>query len=73
MSKGLVLVSGVTGFVGTEVARYFVDAGFSVRGTARSQKKIQEWEAWNPEYQGKIECMRFPHCKAQSITAHNSF
>ena len=56
MSKGLVLVSGVTGFVGTEVARYFVDVGYTVRGTARSYGKIQDWERFNSEYQGKIDC-----------------
>ncbi|UAK23501.1 hopanoid-associated sugar epimerase [Sphingomonas nostoxanthinifaciens] len=34
-SKGLVLVTGVSGFVGSAVARAFVDAGYAVRGMAR--------------------------------------
>ncbi|KAJ7477191.1 NAD dependent epimerase/dehydratase [Mycena galericulata] len=54
-SKGLVLVSGATGFVGTEVARQFVDAGYSVRATARSFTKIMDWKQANPEYAEKIE------------------
>ena len=56
MSKGLVLVSGATGFVGTEVVRQFVDAGYSVRGTARSWDKVKDWEEFNPEYKSKVEC-----------------
>ena len=56
MSKALVLVSGATGFLGTEVTRHFVDAGYSVRGTARSYGKIGEWEKFNPEYKDKVEC-----------------
>ena len=59
MSKGLVLVSGASGFLGTTVTRAFIDAGFSVRGTVRSKDKGQEWEEWNPEYKGKVECGRF--------------
>jgi len=55
MSKGTVLVSGVTGFVGTWVTRAYVDAGYTVRGTARSQQKGAEWEEANPEYRGKIQ------------------
>lgn len=56
MSKGLVLVTGANGFVGTAVTRAFIDAGFSVRGTVRSESKGAEWEEWNPEYKGKVEC-----------------
>lgn len=41
----LVLVTGSTGFVGTEVSLAFLKHGFSVRGTARSQGKADEWSA----------------------------
>lgn len=41
----LALVTGATGFVGTEVSLAFLKHGFSVRGTARSQKKADEWSA----------------------------
>ncbi|TDL15600.1 NAD-P-binding protein [Rickenella mellea] len=55
MSRGLVLVTGATGFVGTEVAIAFLDAGYTVRGTARSQQKFNDWESFNPKYKGKIQ------------------
>ena len=42
-SSTLVLVTGATGFVGTQVALNFLKHGFSVVGTARSQKKADEW------------------------------
>jgi len=37
------LVSGVTGFVGSQVALAYVQAGFYVHATARSQEKAQAW------------------------------
>ncbi|KAM0750882.1 NAD-P-binding protein [Meredithblackwellia eburnea MCA 4105] len=55
MSADLVLVTGATGFLGSEVALSFIENGFKVRGTARSQAKAQEWEARNPSAKGKIE------------------
>ncbi|KAJ6567343.1 NAD-P-binding protein [Mycena vulgaris] len=51
MAKGLVLISGATGFVGTEVVRHFVDAGYPVRATARSAAKIGDWKEGNPKYE----------------------
>ncbi|TDL15601.1 NAD dependent epimerase/dehydratase [Rickenella mellea] len=55
MSKGLVLVTGATGFLGTEVAIAYAEAGYTVRGTARSQQKVKDWETFNPKYKGKIQ------------------
>ncbi|KAJ7895973.1 NAD-P-binding protein [Mycena olivaceomarginata] len=55
MSKGIVLISGATGFVGTEVARQFAQAGYSVRGTARSAAKIADWKKANPGYNDSIQ------------------
>lgn len=37
------LVSGVTGFIGTEVALYYVQYGYFVHATARSQEKADAW------------------------------
>ncbi|KAF8211599.1 NAD-P-binding protein [Mycena galopus ATCC 62051] len=55
MSKGLVLISGATGFVGTEVACQFAQAGYSVRGAARSAGKISAWKKANPEYEETVQ------------------
>jgi len=35
MSKGLILISGVNGYIAAQSAKHFLDAGFSVRGTVR--------------------------------------
>ena len=36
-SKGLVLITGVNGYIAQTTAKAFLDAGYSVRGTARSR------------------------------------
>lgn len=43
-----VLVTGVTGFVGTEVALAYIQHGFFVHGTARSQDKADAWIKLHP-------------------------
>ena len=87
MSKGLVLVTGANGFVGTAVTRSFADAGYLVRGTIRSQGKVKDWEKWNPEYKDKVECdfdfsalpsqdfalTTLPGVIVEDITAPNAF
>lgn len=35
MSKGLILISGVNGYIASVLAKHLLDAGFSVRGTVR--------------------------------------
>ena len=42
------LVSGTTGFVGSEVALYYVQYGFTVHATARSQEKADAWLKAHP-------------------------
>lgn len=42
IEKGsLVLITGVTGFIASHTADQFLEAGYRVRGTARSQEKAQ--------------------------------
>jgi nucleoside-diphosphate-sugar epimerase len=36
--KGLVLISGVNGYIASRTAETFLKAGYSVRGTVRSQR-----------------------------------
>ncbi|GAA5845244.1 hypothetical protein JCM11251_003855 [Rhodosporidiobolus azoricus] len=54
-SSQLVLVSGTTGFVGSEVTLHFLRAGFRVRGTVRSQDKADKWEAKHGNFDGRLE------------------
>ncbi|KAJ3514445.1 hypothetical protein NLJ89_g2377 [Agrocybe chaxingu] len=55
MSKGNVLVTGVTGFIATQVALTFLDEGYSVRGSVRSADKGAEWIALFPQHKAKFE------------------
>ena len=39
----LVLISGLNGFIATDIAFAFLEAGYRVRGTVRSQAKADIW------------------------------
>ncbi|GAA6011172.1 hypothetical protein JCM10207_005525 [Rhodosporidiobolus poonsookiae] len=51
----LVLVTGTSGFLGTEVTLKFLQAGYRVRGTVRSQDKADAWEKKHGNFGGKLE------------------
>ncbi|KAK4052785.1 hypothetical protein OIV83_002072 [Microbotryomycetes sp. JL201] len=55
LNDDLVLVSGVSGFVGSQVALAFLDAGFKVRGTVRSIEKGAAWNKKHAKYSDQIE------------------
>jgi nucleoside-diphosphate-sugar epimerase len=38
----LILITGATGFIGSNVIQEALDAGYKVRGTSRSQEKADE-------------------------------
>jgi nucleoside-diphosphate-sugar epimerase len=45
MSKGLILITGVNGYIAAQCAKHFLDQGYSVRGTVRkleSAKRLVE-------------------------------
>ncbi|KAJ7451949.1 NAD-P-binding protein [Mycena latifolia] len=50
MSRGIVLVTGINGFLGTYTALAFLEAGYTVRGTARTLEKAQGWIAHFPAH-----------------------
>ncbi|KAF2466761.1 NAD(P)-binding protein [Lindgomyces ingoldianus] len=41
MSKGLILISGVNGYIAARTAKHFLDSGYSVRGTVRKLASAQ--------------------------------
>lgn len=56
-----ILISGVNGFIATEVALAFLEAGYHVRGTVRTQAKADAWLAL-PSFvpyaaSGKLGCV----------------
>ncbi|EPY53291.1 flavonol reductase/cinnamoyl-CoA reductase family protein [Schizosaccharomyces cryophilus OY26] len=54
-NQQLVLVTGVTGFIGAHVAVSLLNKGYRVRGTVRTMDKANELVRLNPELKDKIE------------------
>ncbi|KAJ7092988.1 NAD-P-binding protein [Mycena belliarum] len=58
MSKGVVLVTGINGFLATYTALAFLEAGYTVRGSARTAEKVHSWiehfPAHKAAYQGVV-------------------
>tara|TARA_R110002003_G_scaffold76_1_gene6988 strand:+ start:63819 stop:64106 length:288 start_codon:yes stop_codon:yes gene_type:complete len=42
MSKGLVLITGVNGYIAAVAAKHFLDHGYAVRGTVRKQRSVED-------------------------------
>jgi nucleoside-diphosphate-sugar epimerase len=61
-SKGLVLISGVNGFIASRTAESFLKAGYSVRGTVRSLSSGKALQNVLAEYasSGKFELAEVP-------------
>ncbi|KAF2794978.1 NAD(P)-binding protein [Melanomma pulvis-pyrius CBS 109.77] len=71
MSKGLILVSGVNGYIAAQTTKYFLDAGHSVRGTVRklaSAKPLLEKALKDYAEAGKFTVVEVP-----DITADGAF
>ncbi|CAB58730.1 Flavonol reductase/cinnamoyl-CoA reductase family protein [Schizosaccharomyces pombe] len=68
MSGKLVLVTGVTGFIGAHVAEQLLQAGYRVRGTVRSMEKADELIRLNPGLKDKIEFVI-----VKDVSASNAF
>jgi nucleoside-diphosphate-sugar epimerase len=60
--KGLVLISGVNGFIASRTAEYFLKAGYSVRGTVRSLSSGKALQYVLSKYttSGKFELAEVP-------------
>ncbi|KAJ6622650.1 NAD-P-binding protein [Mycena sp. CBHHK59/15] len=50
MSRGVVLVTGITGYIGTYTALAFLEGGYTVKGTARTASKAEDWIARFPTH-----------------------
>jgi nucleoside-diphosphate-sugar epimerase len=61
-TKGLVLISGVNGFIASRTAEYYLKAGYSVRGTVRSLSSGKALQNVLSEYtsSGKFELAEVP-------------
>lgn len=57
-----VLVTGVSGFTGSHVALAFLDAGYHVKGTVRSEEmasKVKQRSLWT-QYPGQVSLVIVP-------------
>ncbi|KAJ7150148.1 NAD-P-binding protein [Mycena crocata] len=68
MSRGLVLVTGINGFLGTYTALAFLDAGYTVKGTARTAVKAQDWISHFPAH-----AVAYQHAVVEDMVAPGAF
>jgi nucleoside-diphosphate-sugar epimerase len=59
-SKGLVLITGVNGYIAARTVEAFLKAGYSVRGTVRSKPSTKGLIDALSEYAGKLEIVEVP-------------
>ncbi len=57
ISSGKVLVSGANGFIAVWVVQDLLKAGYSVRGTVRSEAKANHLHKLFASYGDKFECV----------------
>ncbi|KAJ7480007.1 NAD-P-binding protein [Mycena galericulata] len=68
MSHGVVLITGITGFLATHTALALLEAGYSVKGTARTAAKA---EAWVSKFATHKE--RYDYAVVSDITSPGAF
>ncbi|KIY66955.1 NAD-P-binding protein [Cylindrobasidium torrendii FP15055 ss-10] len=67
-----VLISGINGFVATDIALAFLKAGYHVRGTVRSQAKADAWLAL-PAFKEYAESGQVKIVLVKDITVEDAF
>ena len=69
----VVLISGVNGFIGSQTALSFLDAGYTVKGTIRTQAKADEYAAKHSSYESRLTVSNptktLSHCLIHVINA----
>jgi nucleoside-diphosphate-sugar epimerase len=65
MSKGLVLVTGANGYIGAVTVEVLLKAGYSVRGTVRSEASTKAIVAALPQYADKLQFAIVPDLVAE--------
>jgi nucleoside-diphosphate-sugar epimerase len=71
MSKGLILISGVNGYIAAVTARHFLDHGYSVRGTVR--KAVSAQELTDGPMEEYVKAGKFQVVQVPDITAEGAF
>lgn len=70
-SKGLVLVTGINGYIASATAKWFLDAGYNVRGTARNRQS--SLELLHEVFSEHIESGRFEVVEVKDMTVPGAF
>lgn len=72
VTSGKVLVTGANGFVGAWIARTLLEAGFSVRGTTRSEAKVEAIRTFLSSFGDRFEVVVVPDItKARAMLSRN--
>lgn len=69
--KGTVLLTGVNGYLGSVIAKAYLDDGYSVRGTARSKDKALK--LLEGPFRKYIETGKFSVYEVPTIEAPGAF
>jgi nucleoside-diphosphate-sugar epimerase len=68
MAKGLILITGASGFIGSHVLKVALKAGYNVRLSVRKQTQIEELKKLVPTYTSQMEFVVVP-----DVTAAGAF
>ena len=69
-NKGLVLVTGVNGYIASVTVGAFLDAGYSVRGTVR---RIDSAKALQEKLKSYVDAGKFEVVEVLDITVEGAF
>nr|ADX07314.1 putative flavonol reductase/cinnamoyl-CoA reductase [Flammulina velutipes] len=72
MSNATILISAINGFVATDIALAFLNAGYRVRGTVRSQEKADAWLAL-PAFKDHTDSGKLKVVIVKDITPDDAF
>lgn len=59
-----ILITGASGFVGTHVINAFLQCGYNVRGTVRSEKSAEEVKKMHPKHPSQLTMAIIPNIEA---------
>jgi nucleoside-diphosphate-sugar epimerase len=64
MTKGLILITGATGFIGSHVLDLALITGYSVRVTVRKEEQIADLKKLFPSYTSQLDFITVPDITA---------
>lgn len=69
-TKGLVFLTGASGFIASQILSDLIEEGFSVVASVRSEAKAQEVLDVHPDWKGKVSFVSVPDIVAENAFDH---